>query len=59
MLLYAYLTSTDNSHAALAKDLKTSRENVTKLLNLAHYQLIERFLEHASNIIKNINQRRC
>ena len=56
--LYAYLTSTDNSHAALAKDLKTSRENVTKLLNLAHYQLIERFLEHASNIIKNINQGR-
>ena len=56
--LYAYLTSTDNSHAALAKDLKTSRENVTKLLNLAHYQLIERFLEHSSNIIKNINQGR-
>jgi hypothetical protein len=54
--LYVYLTSTNNSHAALAKELKTSRENVTKLLNLAHYQLIERFIEHAQHSIKNITQ---
>lgn len=54
--LYVYLTSTDNSHAALAKELKTSRENVTKLLNLAHYQLIERFIKHTKNTIKNITK---
>ena len=52
--LYVYLTSPDNSHAALAKELKTSRENVTKLLNLAHYQLIERFIKHTQHVIKNI-----
>jgi len=52
--LYVYLTSSDNSHAALAKELKTSRENVTKLLNLAHYQLIERFIKHTQHVIKNI-----
>ena len=54
--LYVYLTSTDNNHAALAKELKTSRENVTKLLNLAHYQLIERFIKHTQFIIKNITK---
>jgi rubrerythrin len=52
--LFVYLTQTDNNHAALAKELKTSRENVTKLLNLANYQLIERFLSHAQQTIHNI-----
>ena len=52
--LYVYLTSSDNNHAAIAKELKTSRENITKLLNLAHYQLIERFIEHTLSYIKNI-----
>lgn len=54
--LYVYLTHTDNSHAALAKELKTSRENVTKLLNLANYQLIERFIKHTQRVIKNTHQ---
>ena len=52
--LYVYLTQADNSHAALAKELNTSRENVTKLLNLANYQLIERFIVHAKQVITTI-----
>lgn len=52
--LFVYLTHTDNSHAALAKELNTSRENVTKLLNLANYQLIERFIVHSEQVIKTI-----
>jgi len=52
--LYVYLTQKNNNHAALAKELNTSRENVTKLLNLANYQLIERFITHAEQVIKNI-----
>ncbi|BDF94689.1 hypothetical protein [Pseudoalteromonas sp. KAN5] len=49
--LYVYLTMQNNQHSELAKHLKTSRENVTKLLNLAHYQLIERFLLYAEKTI--------
>ncbi|MAJ40022.1 MAG: hypothetical protein CMK62_08010 [Pseudoalteromonadaceae bacterium] len=52
--LYVYLTQADNNHAALAKELNTSRENVTKLLNLANYQLIERFIVHAKQVITTI-----
>ncbi|ASM54590.1 MULTISPECIES: hypothetical protein [Pseudoalteromonas] len=52
--LYVYLTKADNSHAAVAKELKTSRENVTKLLNLAHYQLIERFIKYTQQCIQKI-----
>ncbi|MBQ4800712.1 hypothetical protein J8L73_16535 [Pseudoalteromonas sp. MMG006] len=52
--LYVYLTQKNNNHAALAKELNTSRENVTKLLNLANYQLIERFITYAEQVIKNI-----
>ncbi|MEL0634758.1 hypothetical protein V6237_18510 [Pseudoalteromonas carrageenovora] len=52
--LYVYLTQKNNNHAALAKELNTSRENVTKLLNLANYQLIERFITHAEQVIKNM-----
>ena len=51
--LYVYLTAENNQHSELAKQLKTSRENVTKLLNLAHYQLIERFLDYAEQAIAN------
>ena len=54
--LYVYLTQADNSHAALAKELNTSRENVTKLLNLASYQLIERFIIHAKQVITTISK---
>lgn len=54
--LYVYLTHTNNSHAALAKELNTSRENVTKLLNLANYQLIERFILHTQQWLKSIQQ---
>ncbi|WP_404340421.1 hypothetical protein [Pseudoalteromonas mariniglutinosa] len=49
--LFYYLTLADNNHATLAKELKTSRENVTKLLNLAHYQVIERFLNYSESAI--------
>ena len=49
--LYVYLTNDENNHASIAKELKTSRENVTKLLNLAHYQLIERFIKHTQHTI--------
>jgi predicted DNA-binding protein YlxM (UPF0122 family) len=49
--LFYYLTTHNNSHSELAKELKTSRENVTKLLNLAHYQLIERFLNYSKHKI--------
>lgn len=51
--LFYYLTTDNNSHAELAKELKTSRENVTKLLNLANYQLIERFLNYSQTAIRN------
>jgi len=51
--LYVYLTAENNQHSELAKQLKTSRENVTKILNLAHYQLIERFLDYAEQAIAN------
>ena len=54
--LYVYLTQADNNHAALAKELSTSRENVTKLLNLANYQLIERFIVHAKQVITTITK---
>jgi len=50
--LFYYLTVKNNSHGELAKELKTSRENVTKLLNLAHYQLIERFLSYSKKAIQ-------
>ena len=50
--LFYYLTTNNNSHSELAKELKTSRENVTKLLNLAHYQLIERFLNYSKHAIE-------
>lgn len=49
--LYVYLTSKNNQHSELAKQLQTSRENVTKLLNLGHYQLVERFLHYAEKTI--------
>ncbi len=54
--LYVYLTHTNNNHAALAKELNTSRENVTKLLNLANYQLVERFILYAQQRLKAIQQ---
>ena len=54
--MYVYLTHTNNNHAALAKELNTSRENVTKLLNLANYQLIERFILHTQQWLKSIQQ---
>ncbi|MFY8325883.1 hypothetical protein [Pseudoalteromonas sp. ZZD1] len=50
--LFYYLTTNNNSHSELAKELNTSRENVTKLLNLAHYQLIERFLNYSKHAIE-------
>ncbi|OUS73127.1 hypothetical protein B5G52_05315 [Pseudoalteromonas sp. A601] len=50
--LFYYLTTNNNSHSELAKELNTSRENVTKLLNLAHYQLIERFLNYSKDAIE-------
>ncbi|KPH59096.1 hypothetical protein [Pseudoalteromonas porphyrae] len=52
--LYVYLTAKNKQHSELAKQLKTSRENVTKLLNLAHYQLIERFLHYAEDTISTL-----
>lgn len=54
--LFVYLTAENKLHSELAKQLKTSRENVTKLLNLAHYQLIESFLKYAEHTLyKQIN----
>ena len=52
--LFYYLTAENNSHAELAKELNTSRENVTKLLNLAHYQLIERFINYSQTTLKGL-----
>ncbi|WP_434360460.1 hypothetical protein NF212_08020 [Parasalinivibrio latis] len=43
--LYHYLTDEDNSHQAIASLLRTSRVNVTKLLNQAEYQLISDYLD--------------
>lgn len=50
--LFYYLTAENNNHAELAIELNTSRENVTKLLNLAHYRLIERFINYSQTTIK-------
>ncbi|MGO3299656.1 MAG: hypothetical protein ACTILD_02885, partial [Pseudoalteromonas sp.] len=50
--LFVYLTAENKLHSELAKQLKTSRENVTKLLNLAHYQLIESFLTYAEYTLR-------
>ncbi|MBQ4834645.1 hypothetical protein J8L70_15565 [Pseudoalteromonas sp. MMG010] len=52
--LFVYLTQKNNNHSELAKLLKTSRENVTKLLNLAHYQLIEKFIAYSQQYIKQL-----
>ncbi|MCQ8876435.1 hypothetical protein NQT69_00075 [Pseudoalteromonas shioyasakiensis] len=52
--LFHYLTAVNNSHSQLAKELQTSRENVTKLLNLANYQLIERFLNYSKEAIQQL-----
>ncbi|URQ89184.1 hypothetical protein [Pseudoalteromonas sp. SCSIO 43101] len=52
--LFYYLTTEHNNHAELAKELATSRANVTKLLNLAHYQLIERFIQYSQTTLKGM-----
>ena len=52
--LFNYLTASNNSHAELAKELNTSRENVTKLLNLAQYQLVERFIKYSHTTLKGL-----
>lgn len=53
VLLYYFsheLTGTSNIHEAIAKQLGSSRVNVTRLLNQANYQLIERFLTLAKEL---------
>lgn len=52
--LFYYFTAEHNNHAELAKELATSRANVTKLLNLAHYQLIERFMQYSQTTLKGM-----
>jgi len=52
--LFYYLTAENNNHAELAIELITSRENVTKLLNLAHYRLIDRFVNYSQTTLKGL-----
>jgi hypothetical protein len=43
--LYEYLIDDNNSHDEIAKRLKKSRVNTTKLLNMANYQLFDEFID--------------
>lgn len=48
-VLLLYLLASDKSHQALAIELKTSRANITALLNQANYVLFSDFLKHCQH----------
>lgn len=50
--LLLYLELKQPEHAVLAKQLNTSRANVTKLLNLAQYNLVEEFIALSQTELK-------
>lgn len=52
-VLYYYYWLDNNEHAAIASELNTSRTNVTKLLNAAHYHLINGFLAVAEKELRH------
>ncbi|NQY65308.1 MAG: hypothetical protein HRT38_16630 [Alteromonadaceae bacterium] len=43
--LYEYLVDDNNNHEEIAKRLKKTRVNTTKLLNMANYQLFSEFID--------------
>ena len=46
--LYLYHWLRNNDHATIAKELETSRENATKLLNAGNYHLVDEFIAVAA-----------
>ncbi|MEI5637952.1 MULTISPECIES: hypothetical protein [unclassified Pseudoalteromonas] len=51
--LFIHLSEPQLNHAGIAKRLDSSRVNVTKLLNSAHYDLFDAFLRLASKVTQS------
>ncbi len=56
-VLLLYFLAEDKSHKNLASELKSSRANVTALLNQASYLLFDDFLQHCHHWISDYVQR--
>jgi len=50
--LQAYLDSTTKSHQEIADSLGKERSNITKRLNVSHYQLVEEYIRHFKKCVK-------
>ncbi|QJR82382.1 hypothetical protein CA267_017305 [Alteromonas pelagimontana] len=53
--LLCYITSANQSHEAVAKKLKKTRSNTTKLLLASRYQLIDEYCDYFKESVKEMN----